>query len=171
MAVESGSKGFISEHKPVILFEGHVFWRQLKKRGFNPENYTKGNEDILFQAWNKKYYNQDQWARFNKAKKINSNAAIEATSWGLFQIMGFNYKDCGCKSPTLFMEAMCRDEETQKELFIKFIESNPNLVKALTNKDWELFAKLYNGPSYKQNSYDKKLEIAYNRAKKGELRI
>nr|WP_302421955.1 N-acetylmuramidase domain-containing protein [Bacteroides intestinalis] len=29
--------------KPAILFEGHIFWSQLKKRGINPAEYVAGN--------------------------------------------------------------------------------------------------------------------------------
>ena len=35
--VESGScQGFVAPGKPTILFEGHIFWAQLKKRGIDP---------------------------------------------------------------------------------------------------------------------------------------
>ena len=34
--VESSGKGFLSNGDPKILFEGHIFWRQLKKLGIDP---------------------------------------------------------------------------------------------------------------------------------------
>lgn len=44
-AVESGKYGgFFAPGKPVILFEGHIFWQQLKKRGISPERHTAGNK-------------------------------------------------------------------------------------------------------------------------------
>ena len=44
--VESGGKGgFLSDGRPVILFEGHVFWQQLRQRGISPEAYAPGNEN------------------------------------------------------------------------------------------------------------------------------
>ena len=39
--VESSGKGFLAPNKPVILFEGHIFWSQLKDRGINPEDTSK----------------------------------------------------------------------------------------------------------------------------------
>ena len=45
--VETGGRGgFFGKDKPAILFEGHIFWNELKKRGKNPENYLKGRYTI-----------------------------------------------------------------------------------------------------------------------------
>ena len=55
--VETGGRGgFFASDKPAILFEGHIFWSQLKKMGLNPEDYQKGNEDILYPKWTKDHY-------------------------------------------------------------------------------------------------------------------
>ena len=36
--VETGSSGaFLSNNMPTILFEGHIFWKQLKNVGLTPE--------------------------------------------------------------------------------------------------------------------------------------
>jgi hypothetical protein len=40
------------------------------------------------------------------------------------------------------------------------------LYKAVGSKDWAKIAHNYNGPSYKEFSYDSKLEQAYNEIKK-----
>lgn len=37
---------FFAPGKPAILFEGHIFWSQLKKQGIDPSLIVKGNEDI-----------------------------------------------------------------------------------------------------------------------------
>ena len=48
LEVETGNKGgFLAVGKPTILFEGHIFWSQLKNRGIDPAKHQKGNEDIL----------------------------------------------------------------------------------------------------------------------------
>ena len=45
--VETGGRGgFFAPGKPAILFEGHIFWSQLKKRGLNPADYVTGNKTI-----------------------------------------------------------------------------------------------------------------------------
>jgi len=56
--VESGGSGFLSNGKPKILFEGHIFWRELRKRGLDPKN-------IL-----------------NQSKKINSSTSKSISSYG-----------------------------------------------------------------------------------------
>jgi len=45
--VESSGRGF-KNNKIKILFEGHIFWRELKKRGINPANLVSGNENIIY---------------------------------------------------------------------------------------------------------------------------
>lgn len=55
--VETGGRGgFFAPGKPAILFEGHIFWSQLKKKGLKPEDYVNGNETILYPKWTKQYY-------------------------------------------------------------------------------------------------------------------
>ncbi|MEE8298899.1 MAG: N-acetylmuramidase domain-containing protein [Thermodesulfobacteriota bacterium] len=39
------------------------------------------------------------------------------------------------------------------------------MVKILKKRDWANFARRYNGPGYKKNKYDEKLERAYNKYK------
>jgi hypothetical protein len=57
LEVETGNKGgFLSPGHPTILFEGHIFWNQLKERGIDPTKYQNGNEDILYPKWNKSHY-------------------------------------------------------------------------------------------------------------------
>ena len=97
--VESGNiGGFFKSGHPTILFEGHVFWNELKKRNKKPELFVKGNEDILYPKWTKKYYSSEEGelSRLSKAMKIDRIAALSSASWGMFQLMGFNYKSCNC---------------------------------------------------------------------------
>ena len=41
VVVESGGNGFISDGKPKLLFEGHIFWNQLIKIGIDPNKLTE----------------------------------------------------------------------------------------------------------------------------------
>lgn len=161
--VETGGRGgFVKVGYPTILFEGHIFWSQLKKKGLNPEDYVSGNEDILYPEWTKKYYKKGmaEYERLERAKKINEAAALCSASWGMWQIMGFNYPACGCADVFDFGTEMQLNEGTQLNLFVKFLQTN-GWDKYLRNKDWAGFARHYNGPAYKENKYDEKLENAY----------
>ena len=55
--VESRGKGFLIDGRPVILFEGHVFWRELDKRGIDPNTLLEAKyENILYKKWTRKFY-------------------------------------------------------------------------------------------------------------------
>lgn len=165
-AVESGQYGgFLASGRPVILFEGHIFWSQLKKKGINPEAYVKGNEDILYPKWNKSHYKsgEAEYTRLDKARKINRDAADASASWGMFQIMGFNHVACGEKTVAGFVKMMHKSELHQLLLSARFIRS-AGMLPALQKKNWAEFAKRYNGPAYAQNKYDQKLDAAYKGA-------
>lgn len=164
--VETGGRGgFFSPGKPAILFEGHIFWTQLKKRGSNPEDYVKGNENILYPKWEKGHYKGGigEYDRLEQARKINREAADASASWGMFQIMGFNYAACGEESIESFVRSMCESEFKQLLLTANFIKKNSQMLQALQARDWVVFAKCYNGPAYAQNRYDVKLEVAYQK--------
>ena len=55
--------------------------------------------------------------------------------------------------------------EGQIRAFIGHIKSDPNLIKALINKDFTKFASIYNGPEYKDNNYDIKMQKEFNKFK------
>lgn len=167
LEVETGNKGgFLSPGYPTILFEGHIFWSQLKERGIDPEKYQKGNEDILYPKWDKSHYKggMKEYDRLEKARAIHREAADSSASWGLAQIMGFNYKACGCKNVSEFVDDMTENEGKQLDLFVRFLQGN-KWDKYLRTLDWKEFARHYNGPSYAQNQYDTKLENAYKKYK------
>lgn len=164
--VESSGEGFLPSGRPKILFEGHVFWRELKKVGLNPWNYAMvDNSDILYQRWTKKFYRggEAEWERLTKAMTIERFAALKSASWGLFQIMGFNHKLCGWEDVYGFVAAMKVNEGEHLKAFCKFIFSSNTLIEAIRTRDWVRFAKGYNGPGYAKNRYDEKLRMAYDK--------
>ena len=114
--VEANGDGFLADGRPKILFEGHVFWKELRKRRYNPAGLLSRADvraahgdisDILYPKWNKKHYKGGaaEYKRLDRARAINSPAALCSASWGAFQIMGFNYDLCGYES----VEAMVED--------------------------------------------------------------
>ena len=161
--VETGcSSGFLRDGRPVILFEGHIFWSQLKKSGLDPGKYRTGNEDILFPAWDPKSYQggTEEYDRLHRACLINHEAALMSASWGMFQIMGLDYELCGYDSVFKYAASMFLSQEEQMGAFVSFLQST-GLDVALRGLDWAEFARGYNGPKYKENRYDERLEAAY----------
>lgn len=168
--VESSGKGFLISGKPKILFEGHVFWKELKNRGFNPIQYSNSNNaDVLYQSWTKKYYlgGDAEYNRLQKAMQINpikqfQEAANASASWGSFQIMGYHAIPLGYSSVDEFVQKMNTSEKEHLNAFGRFLKVN-HLIPYLQNKDWAGFASRYNGSGYKANKYDEKLANAYKK--------
>jgi peptidoglycan hydrolase-like protein with peptidoglycan-binding domain len=74
--------------------------------------------------------------------------------------MGENFADAGFPDVNTMVAAMAASEDQHLAAVVGFITSN-GLKKALQNKDWTTYARLYNGPDYAKNSYDIKLNQAY----------
>jgi hypothetical protein len=62
-----------------------------------------------------------------------------------------------------FVKAMCISEQEHLKAFTHLVCSDRLLKKAIINKDWLTFAKIYNGRSYKENRYDFKMMEAYRK--------
>ena len=154
--VESDGGGFLKDGKAKILFEGHWF-SKLTQHQYDSEYPT-----ISYKKWTKKYYKggSAEYLRYNAAKTLNVEAAMKATSWGKFQIMGFNCNKCGYTNVTDFVSDMSVSESFQLMAFVKFLQST-KLAEKLKVKDWAGFAKGYNGPAYAKNQYDTRLKRAY----------
>lgn len=161
--VESSGDGFLPDGKPKILFEPHIFWKQLRLRGIDPTLFMEENPDILYPKWKPGAYGpvSKQHDRLQRAAKINREAALQSASWGRFQIMGFNWKDCGCAVLQDFIDAMYRSEDEHLRLFTNYIRSS-HLDDELRGRDWAGFALAYNGPMYRKNNYHIKLKTAYD---------
>jgi hypothetical protein len=165
--VESSGRGFLVDGRVKILFEGHVFWQQLAQRKIDPLPLVKGNENVLYKSWTKKFYvgGKGEYARLDQAIAILDSAkvaeaAYASASWGLFQIMGYHFKSLGYTEIMQFVGEMKESEGQQLSIFSRYIQVN-KLTKYLKNKQWAEFALRYNGEGYKANKYDQKLEKAY----------
>ena len=159
-SVESSGGGFYASGLPKILFEAHVFARQTAQK------YNISNPKISSAKWNKALYagGEKELNRLKEAMTLDESAALRSASWGLFQILGINHKACGFNSVQEFVTAHVESEAKQLDAFVKFLKANKMDV-SLRNKNWQAFAKAYNGPAFKSNSYDTKLEAAYNKFK------
>ena len=156
VAVESRGKGFNSDGTPIILFEGHWFWR------FTNGRY--GRTSFSYPKWVRTYYNMNQHKRLQEAVAKDREAGLKSASYGLFQIMGFNYKKAGHSNLQSFINAMYRSEGDQLMAFCHFVK-NAGLDDELRDKEWAKFAYGYNGPGFRKNKYDTKLANAYNKYK------
>lgn len=156
--VEAPRGGFLPSGKPTILFEAHIFSARTGHK------YDASHPNISSKKWNKSLYKggEKEYNRLEQAKALNEIAALESTSWGKFQIMGFNYSICGWPDVKSFVNDMYISEGKHLTAFVRFIKYN-KLDQYLISKKWAMFALGYNGKEYKQNKYDEKIAAAYKK--------
>lgn len=156
--VETRGYGFDDQGRPLILFEPHVFYRNLA----GDKRATAVREGLAYKNWGTKPYPKDSYPRLRAACAIDEAAALKAASWGLGQVLGENFKAAGHATVQDFVRAMMADEEYQLEASVNFILAN-KLDDELRRHDWAGFAKGYNGAGYKRNRYDTKLAEAFRK--------
>lgn len=161
--VESRGQGFLPNGRPAILFERHIMRRQLISRAINVHPYERDHPDLVNASPGGYQGGSAEHDRLEAAKQIDREAAQEACSWGLFQIMGFHWKRLGYASISTMTQQMAASEAAQLGAFVRFIESDRRLHQALKDKDWADFARRYNGPAYKRNRYNERMAEAYQR--------
>ena len=156
--VESAGSGFLADRDlPKILFEGHAFHRLTGGR-------FDAHKDISYPKWDKTKYKGPvgEWSRLEKAAALDRAAALQSASWGMFQLMGFNYALCGYHDVEAFVADHHQGADEHLKAFARFI-GRPTFLEALRKKDWASFARAYNGAGYARNEYDKKMAKAYAR--------
>lgn len=187
--VESSGSGFAKDGKLVILFERHVFKRELDKKLKANEAFAKqiasklgikqlGGQTLVsaiqthLLSTHPNTYNtatggysggSAEWGRLNKAVLIDPDAAYRSASWGLFQIMGYHCNILGFKNVDEMVNFYNASERNQLLSFCDFVKYDPRLIKAIREKDWLTFARAYNGPA--QKGYDQRLAAAYKKHK------
>lgn len=154
--VEAAGSGFDKQGRPKMLFEPHVFWREL---GPGPKRDKAAAAGLAYPKW-KRNYPADSYPRLAQAMAIDEEAALRSASWGLGQVMGFNHKVAGYSTAKAMVLAFVDDEEHHLRAMMNFIKAN-GLDDELRRHDWAGFARGYNGAGYAKNAYDKKLAAAF----------
>ena len=166
--VEAAGRGFLTDGRPQILFEAHIFGRLTEHRYAHLRDSS--GKPLSSRSWDRSLYGRTgdwQHQRLDAAAQAGIDTwgfAHQSASWGLFQIMGFNHVVCGYRTIEGFVEAMFAGAPFHLDAFVAFIKSR-GLAPALKRRDWAAFARAYNGPAFSQNSYDTKLAAAYARSR------
>jgi hypothetical protein len=154
--VEAAGGGFDALGRPKMLFEPHVFWREL-----GPDRRrVAANQGLAYPKWGEQDYPKDSYPRLLAAIKLDRAAALRSASWGLGQIMGSNSKAAGYLSAEAMVADFLDDEQKHLEAMISFIVSEA-LDDDLRRHDWSGFARGYNGAGYARHGYHTKLAAAY----------
>lgn len=159
--VESSGGGFLPNGEIKVLFERHRFRRQLldQKMDLLVELLEKEIPDLCNIKAGGYIGGPAENNRLAKAMRYHRRAAMEAASYGKFQVMGFRYGMCGYSDVEEFVAYMERGEKEQYKVLGEFIKAQPELQKAMQELDFLNMALIYNGP--KQQGYDALLRNAY----------
>jgi hypothetical protein len=154
--VETSGFGFLSDRRPKILFERHVFHGETQGRfdGVAP--------DISHAVWGGHGgAGAPQYERLERAMALDRRAALRSASWGLGQVMGFHAESLGHSDVEAMVQAMVQSEDAQLLAMERFI-ARTGLDAAMRAHDWAAFALRYNGKDFAKNQYDAKLAAAHS---------
>jgi hypothetical protein len=158
LAVETRGFGFLPDRRPQILFERHVFHRLTQGR------HDKAHADVSSATAGGYVGGAGEYARLEQAMQLDRKAALQSASWGIGQLMGFNYRVAGYTGVNSMVAAMVKSENAQLLAVARYIKGN-NLSEALQRQNWASFARGYNGPEFKKNEYDARLAAAHAKYK------
>jgi hypothetical protein len=127
-AVESKTAYDLRTGLVIIRFEPHIFQRQAEPCVF----YSRDGQ-------------QREWLNLVRAYDVDAQAALLSTSWGLPQLMGFNWRLTGHPSVQAMVLAFQDSCEAQVAGFFEFMARN-GLGRYVLNADWRGFTRRYNGP-------------------------
>jgi len=176
MQAESGQRPFGPDGRVIIRFEPHVFARFTAQKALGSRRLT----DAQIAAAGKVVLNPGmahindgrrrtggqaaEWETLARAKAIDPDAAIQSTSFGLGQIMGFNYRLAGYASPQALVDAFSTSSTEQVLGMLRMIGNVPKQLNALRNKDYPTFVASYNGAAVgtpKNLGYVNRMQDAY----------
>lgn len=158
MEVETRGGGFDTHKRIKMLFEPHVFYRELT----GEQRQRAVSMGLAYERWGQERYPSDSYPRLKQALEINAEAALRSCSWGLGQIMGFNHLLAGYSSVYSMIESFLNDEAVHLAAMVQFIISS-GLDDELRREDWRGFARGYNGAGYAKHGYHTKLKRAFDK--------
>lgn len=149
--------------EPLIRFEGHYFDKRLTG-STRMRARLRGLASPVVGGVENPAKQKDRWILLEKAKRIDSQAALESTSWGIGQVMGAHWQWLGYQSVTHLVEVARSGVDGQVQLIERYIEKS-HLVAPLRERNWSAFARGYNGPGFAKSGYHIKLAQAYAKAR------
>jgi hypothetical protein len=162
--VESGGRPFAmvqGRREPLIRFEGHYFDQRLtgeKRRRAR----AAGLASPVAGAVANPPAQAERWALLQRAADIDHAAAHESVSWGLGQVMGAHWKWLDFDTVDALAAEARGGLEGQIRLMARYI-AKAGLCDAIRKRNWEAFARAYNGPAYARHGYHTKIAAAYER--------
>lgn len=148
-AIESSGENFWTlgnRRVPAIRPEAHWFSK------FSNRKYDASHPHISSLTWRPEIAAKSKaeaWRQYDEMAELDPVAAAKATSWGPFQIMGFHSEALEYPSVQAFVDDVDGpDDDGQMDMFVRFVEADPRLLKAIREGDWDTWETLYNGGGY-----------------------
>ena len=168
--VESRGGGWLPSGLPTILYERHLFWRNVSpsKRKMTyfcnptPGGYTLDADNDG---------TNDSWEKLAMACCVDPLVALQSISIGKFQVLGAWYKECGYKHPIEMLFAAKDREVVHYEFLRDYILKVAKIKSAFLKINGEpancaAFAKGFNGKNYAEYDYHTKIAVAYRKHSK-----
>ncbi len=152
MQVEA-TDSVLPDGRPKILFERSVFSRLTDRQ------YDASHPDVSGPSGGYKT-GAAEYGRLTEAASLNCPAALAATSWGAFGILGSLYKAAGYD----YVDDYVRDVMGSGPKELKAAAAalaSLHVTDALKLKDWSLVARRYNGVGAIGERYAQRLQAAY----------
>jgi hypothetical protein len=127
-SVESGTAYDLATGLLIIRFEPHVF----REKAGQSIPWTRNGQKA-------------EWDNFDRAYEANPEAALLSCSYGLPQLMGFNWRVTRHRTVREMVLAFQNSCIEQVRGFFDFVETN-TLMGFIQHEDWRSFARHYNGP-------------------------
>ncbi len=170
---ESRGSGFDAQGRPKILFEPHVFYRNLA--GAKRDKAVKAG--LAYAKWKTGAYGKEseQYPKLIRAMAIDVPAALKACSWGSMQLLGENHEAGGYSKVEDMVLAFMEDEDKHLEAAVRFIEKSgigvelrklAALNRPITAEEAVPVVEKYNGPGFRKNGYHTKFAKALNKWRK-----
>ena len=167
--VEAPKSGFDDRGRPRILFEPHVFYRNLP----GAKQQRAVGEGLAYRAWKTGAYGAEsaQYGKLERAMLIDETAALKACSWGRSQILGENHVAAGYATPQEMVREFCDAEANHIEAMVRFLKSKKldvhlrridQMGRNSTAADWAPVAAGYNGSGYATHNYHGRLAERHN---------
>lgn len=171
--VETRGTGYDKKNRVIMLFEPHIFFRQLSKDKEKLDRAVRNG--LAYRKWGTMKYPKDSYPRFLNAVQIDETAAYASCSWGLGQIMGSNHKMAGYDSPQEMVKAFAESEGNQLDAMVDFAKSagiDDDLQRLdrklksgqkITPEDCIPIARAWNGSGFASHNYHGRLAAAANK--------
>lgn len=163
LEVEASGRGFDNRLRPKMLFEPHIFWRNLSGK----LRSTAAALGLAYARWKPGNYPRESYTRLAKAIDIAEEPAFLSASYGLGQIMGFNHKAAGHNSAKDLFETAQQGEYEQLVQLVTLMKSWGMAEMLRPGPDysnpenWRKAVSKYNGKGYAKNRYHIKAAQAY----------